>query len=824
MEVTQKKSNQIIFKDIQSLNLLDINFRTLAIGLQLKLKYINNYSVFKNKFIKIYFKDLKKKNFEFQRKYFFYHPISEQRFFCEFKINKKDLLFEKNTCILSVNRQGISVKNFLSKIYRIEKYRGAFINLSYFNKSKNFISGQRPKSKNPAAAFGGPKTAEKPPLNFFYQRVSKKIKLNTHALFYLFLKKSASLKNFTKKWIRQNKKFKLKIINWKNTPTHKYIFLIHLLDFLNTQQILKGFTKKKKVKIGQNAYIRIFICINKKSEYKKYEKTNNQNKLNEPTPRCAKAALKRLPSGPKGASVDTRQAGAPQVSKRGIKRLPECASRPPRANSKGANVGQSDKIFYSYFKNGKYRLNNFGILICSVKKNKFPQTSSNSFSDFFVEGFTLFFFKFKSTVFLKSLWSILYKKNFKNIYIPRLGFSTFTTKNRIKYESQSTWYFFGDYKTGRFSARYSTYLKNKKLSQLNPGKKIFLIGEVLPQSLTSVSIGIFKYKAVSFINRVYSNKLQKKVLDFYLNSYYILLKNFYLLKNFKIRFSKQKPKKPIFNNFYPIFNYKDFSFFTNSTTTNMNNCKVESISKKSLKYFLFYNKNNFHNYSIRYFKSKIMPSVVKEKKFRIYKKNLNRSFFLLIRTLSLYKCFKFTNKNINNFFSLNFIYYKKIKFFRIKKVNFTILNALKRPELNLIYKKCLTSTSRQNGLCYQSNFLLIPLFDKKFKLFLISILPIFLRRLTKLSYKYKTIHENTNILKINLVKTNRLKISKNFCNLKIIQKNFFQSFENQIFIRFFLSVDCGEIIAQKTAEKRPPRKCFFYQKFRFFFMENKSNK
>nr|AYC64464.1 RNA polymerase b-subunit [Pseudochlorodesmis sp. HV01306c] len=181
-----------------------------------------------------------------------------------------------------------------------------------------------------------------------------------------------------------------------------------------------------------------------------------------------------------------------------------------------------------------------------------------------------------------------FKKNFKNIHLNTNINDSPQTQIHLENVSFSHWVFFGDYATKFDKKQNATYFKNfsqqknsfsenlqlnnkvtkvnfkhnpiiynsidrfkndnqkfyKKTSVINDS--FFLLDSFLPQSLIQST-----YES-NLKNKVHSFKIQKIILDFYFNFWNIILKNYYFIKNCKIRFLQSRPKKPIYNIF--IFN------------------------------------------------------------------------------------------------------------------------------------------------------------------------------------------------------------------------------------------------------------------------------
>nr|AYC65718.1 RNA polymerase b-subunit [Udotea sp. TZ0819] len=397
-------------------------------------------------------------------------------------------------------------------------------------------------------------------------------------------------------------------------------------------------------------------------------------------------------------------------------------------------------------------------------------------------------------------------------------------KNRLTYFSsniiQEKWCFFG-HKSKNTS---STYLKNflqKKKSLL---KNIFVLEEILPNSIISQK---------SLIN-VDLTKIHRKTINYYLNIYCFFLKNFSFLKNFKIRFLNKKPQKPI----HKFVNFKEniqkkyslkvsmqknkniqkkyslkVSMQKNKNIqnllkiqTNKYNEQVESISKKSLIFRKIKISKNFQKYKIRYFKSTIPET---KKSLKLFKKSFNKTFFIFF---SPFKCWIFRIKNQNYLYSVN-INKKQIvaklgpAIGFLKNLRFSVFKKIKILLLNKYSKKIKKSKKKFFSF---SNKKFQKLKNKDLKLQLVNILPVsFHLKLFLYSPKFKLFFEKN----ISLFSKN-----KNI-NLKIIQNNKKNSFETQMFLRFFLFFTNSEILSPLSRIKKHTNNILFTNTENYFSHE-----
>ena len=93
----------------------------------------------------------------------------------------------------------------------------------------------------------------------------------------------------------------------------------------------------------------------------------------------------------------------------------------------------------------------------------------------------------------------------------------------------------------------STLRSPRRENQPSFLNKKYLFDQILPRSLVRSESGILK---ISKYNKLGFSQLQKWILDNYFHSYLLIIKNFFLLKNFENRFFQSRPKKPIYNQFY----------------------------------------------------------------------------------------------------------------------------------------------------------------------------------------------------------------------------------------------------------------------------------
>ena len=377
---------------------------------------------------------------------------------------------------------------------------------------------------------------------------------------------------------------------------------------------------------------------------------------------------------------------------------------------------------------------------------------------------------------------------------------TYFSDNNI----QEKWCFFGHKSKNYFS----TYFKNffQKNKSLHFKKKILktntlVLEELLPQS-------IFQKSSIN----VNLTKIQQKTINSYFNIYYFFLENFSFLKNFKIRFLNKKPQKPIqkFVNFRENIQKKYSSkvsmqrnkniqnFF--KIQTNKYNEKEESISKKSLIFRKIKISKNFQKYKIRYLKS----SIPKKKQYsKLFKKNFNKTFFLFSSPL---KYWTFRIKNQNYLCSVN----KKqvvrpgpaIGF--LKNLRFLLFNKIKTllPN-NYKYLKKIKQLKKNPFL----NAKFQKLKNRDLKLQLVNILPASFYLKLFLHYPKFKLFSEKNISLFSKIKD---------VNFKIIQKNFYYSFETQIFLRFFLFFSNSEILRPNSKLKKHANNILFTNTENYF--------
>ena len=284
-------------QEILSLNSGEIHFENFVLSMKTKFDFlrqknnVNKFSILSAEFCSIW---------------------KEQKncFFQEFDLTDKSIPFTQ----VIVNQYN---KSFVRQFSKIPIF---FKNLGYFSKSKQilntkFLSAEFREIKN------FPQSWDMPPTTFWgkiakyfintsydffpillFQTKYKKINQNlfiffinrqgiykykirkiyfaftninqtfqtnkTNFLNYLFPQNF--IKNFCSNWIRQNFKFKPRILHWKNVPISQYIFIMNSLKRTFLHQSKYYFWKFKKqqnqLKIGNNVYIRILVFLKKKNQ------------------------------------------------------------------------------------------------------------------------------------------------------------------------------------------------------------------------------------------------------------------------------------------------------------------------------------------------------------------------------------------------------------------------------------------------------------------------------------------------------------------------------------------------------------------------------
>nr|YP_009519700.1 RNA polymerase b-subunit [Udotea flabellum]AYC65625.1 RNA polymerase b-subunit [Udotea flabellum] len=442
------------------------------------------------------------------------------------------------------------------------------------------------------------------------------------------------LKNLHPHWIRQRWKVQPRILHWKNLPifVQKYIFLTRFLENLNIQKkisignnpkilqykfqnqtfphqskcFLWKFQKRKNLlKIGENVYIRILLCL----------KRNNQKSTD------LQISISLIEKYSKNIYFQEI------IKNRFLSCLPVWnRGRGTDLNNIASNIlewrffGQKSENPYStYFKN-------------FLQKKRSLSFQNNDFSVFpSFQNCVAFGVPEENIFLLEEIlpYSILTgvtgidsnSQAQKALPVPSLmGIGT-GVGLRLRKHGQAS-------KGGRSTRRHATHLGYGRAHvhpigavELELGRSFRADDQLPPLEASRYSICNSIY-----LKKMNFTKLQKKNIDFFFNVYCFLFKNFYFLKNFQTRFTNRKFQKPI-QKFLElqmelskkkIFkkNIRKKSSLQKNRTflniqnllkiqTNKYNQQVESISKKSLISLQNRIQNDFQNYKIRYLKSAI---------------------------------------------------------------------------------------------------------------------------------------------------------------------------------------------------------------------------
>ena len=882
--------NRKVFTDAKS-------FQTWMIGLPEGEKYIysNNqiFPIFPKHFQVHFFKKRASKTFQYRlmntyssKREFFLSETSliSSKFFCEFQKIQKNWVFHENACLFFLNRQGhfcsknIAASNRNSKIGMKITYS---VGLQCSKFSKFFKQYEYNSSK----------------IGFwsFSSSSSSKPQIFIKSLFsLLFLKKSRLFQNRPFYWVRQTIKVQPRILHWQSLPTYKYIFLINFLKSLsrlqnnNTVQYKttlhwssrvkpfsplknKNFWRKrkeiwKKNKIGLYSFVRVFFCI-EISDFWNFKHVIDLAIIQKNFPLSYKSS--KLHSSI--FSIRT-----PLLKNWHIKNF---------SNDRTIQVLNGQELirvqsmeYSNFLLEGLLKISLFFKPINKVFRSNFGEFKDIQFQQFWLSGLNTHIFYKK------------FKQNFQNIHFQGASAASLAASPKEIFPTSFQWKFFGDYSI--IQKQYPTYLKNfiknnkarkkiekKEMSklELTPRRLQIEMEEKVPptnneriqsckifpsfkniQSVISANerLAIFLLEKIGpqlgrkWTNKIFriSSKLQKWTLDFYFDSYFFILPNFFLIKNFETRFFQSSPKEPIMFCFgtskycpkekVPPSNWLQNEILTKYFARGKSNVErnksyrlvmdsrdsfqeitdffqyehIEYISKKSYR-FNDGVVQNFKKYSTRYLKSQIIS-----KKFspdhgsnshtlwKMHSENL--ILFLLQKLDKKFRCFVFnlSEKNFENFYSISFF---SSPFLPRQNREFFRVSSSRKMKSQLCFKLFVTIqmflSSFQNfkaaaedyskkysvkNLFLSSSFV----FDRKLQLVLISTIPI-------LSYSHnalKAIYEKSHSLKIHITKTK----CKNFLfpsegppqTFQIIKKNSFRSFEIQIFIRFFLPFSFGEIL------------------------------
>ena len=568
---TVEKFNRILWNNRKASTEVK-SFQTWMIGLppegKVEEKYLYNqiFPIFQKHFQVHFLKKRASKTFKYRlmntyssKREFFLSETSliSSKFFCEFQKIQKNWVFHENTCLFLLNRQGhfcseniaasnrnskIGMRNPISVGLQCSKFSKFFKKYEYNSSKIGFWS--------------------------FSSSSSAKPQIFIKSLFsFLFLKKSRLFQNRPFYWVRQTRKVQPIIIHWQGLPTYKYIFLINFLKslsrlqntntvqykttactsagkFLDSLLLHKNkqynFWRKRKevwenIKIGLYSFVRIFFCI-EISDFWNFQHVIDLAIIK----KNFSLSYKRLHS-----SIFSIR--APLLKNWHIKNF---------SNDRTIQVLNGQELirvqsmeYSNFLLEGLLKISLFFKPINKVFRSNFGEFIQ--FQQFWLSGLNRHIFYKK------------FKQNFQNIHFQ--GNEMFPTSFQ--------WKFFGDYSI--IQKQYPTYSKNfiknnkarkkvekkemkfptnneriqsckifpsfKNLQSVISAKNmpIFLLEKIGPQSLISSG-----RKLSNKIFRI-SSKLQKWTLDFYFDSYFFILQNFFLIKNFETRFFQSSPKEPI---------------------------------------------------------------------------------------------------------------------------------------------------------------------------------------------------------------------------------------------------------------------------------------
>ena len=668
----------------------------------------------------------------------------------------QNFIFQKNTCILHLNRQGY-LKFF--GLYQDRKTRFFFQNQQQWRIQTKKI-GTNFHQKNffnqlPVLSFFPTSRGIYRKPNFSIQKF-RQISFLFSLLFFNRLK---FLQNRPYNWKRQNFQRRPRIIHWKNFSNHKYLFFINFFQPLLTNTDSK-FIQKAQRKMGFYSSIRVFFYQEKSRKFK------NSLKI-------------------------------PPLEKKSFE---------PNRNFFQLQILFSKNLL----KKSQQKTH----ILFEFNKLTFWKINSTLYSSFFLQGFQEIFVQKKFDKSWKNIQDNLFQLFFKK-QLNNFQFETFK-----KSSTNDIWEFLGEnlFKTNQFPTYLKTfvYKKNrsrqfknafytiwssfrsfskKKRKQKSSSKPIFFLEKIFPSSITEGSTileNCFFQKKIFPLNcQIFLVTLQKWRLDFSLKPYSFLVQNFCLIKNFEMRFSQKFPKKPVYKSFFLkketqlIHHYK-----IQKSNRDFQNFYVEYISKKSstLEYGFHQLENeltkNLNIYSLRFCPSLLIPRRFKEHLI-MGRKNILKKIFLKLENQYL-TCRKQT-----------FSFSKIQKKFTKKPIhpNFQIFAYIKKP-----LQKLLSSKNPKFKIYYfirvnEFSFFFIPFSKRKFQISLSSLQPYQIS--SKGSSKLDRILENTNLLTMRFLKIQDLGNGENFQknSFQIIQKEFHPlCFEKLIFIRFYLPFIDGEII------------------------------
>nr|YP_009518890.1 RNA polymerase b-subunit [Boodleopsis pusilla]AYC64797.1 RNA polymerase b-subunit [Boodleopsis pusilla] len=521
----------------------------------------------------------------------------------------KNFLFQKNTCVLSLNRQG-HIKFF--GIYQDRKAPSSVPTHKQWSiQTKKIL----PDSQN--IGFLAPlKKTNQNPRNLLFSISQKKL-FSIFSL--LFFDRCQFFSNRPNHWHRQNIQRQPVLMHWKNVSNHKYLFFMHFFYPLSIRIpfVIDRFQQKRQRKIGFFSSIRVFFYQQKFPIH--FVEGFKRLQISSP--------LDHQSCDPNGQFCQFLVSLQILFYQNIMKKFQ-----------------QKKGLIHSLFE--------MTTLFCQ------PSLPSTFYSLFFVQGFREIFILNKSLKNTENsdLSTLFIHHRFFKKHFQKFHFETFTQPS-----TKDRWNFFGDQENFFQTHQWPTYMKTfvdkktrlrpftnalwtlwpplsskkkkGKRKRLSNGKASFFLEKILPSSLTEGSTllenSFFHNKNFPFNCQILSGKLQKWRLDGSIKAYASIVQNCALIKNFTMRFSQKRPKRPLYHicvlkketqfmHQYKIHQLKQLGMKRVKThrfhrSRDFENFYVEYISKKSSTLEDGFHQlekaqpKNLHNYTLRFSPSFLIP-------------------------------------------------------------------------------------------------------------------------------------------------------------------------------------------------------------------------
>ena len=456
----------------------------------------------------------------------------------------KNFFFQKNTGVVQITRQGF-LKFF--GIYQ-ERQTPSFFQNPYQRRlqTQRIATDFHPKNfvnQRPIVRFFP--TSRAPQSSRFCFSIKKKKCRQMTFFSVLFFDRLKFFQNRQPlpQWPRQNLQRQPLLLHWKNLSNHKYLFLMNFFQPLNLfSSIELIFQQKVPMTLGVLCSLRVLFYQEKST---KFDPLLAQNQ-NWPFSTCSVSA-----------PLDPQNGELHQAFFQFLVSL--------------------QMLFYKNLLKKFQQKKRLTHSLFELTQLTVSKTQSTLYSLFFLQGFReIFLHKKGEKRLFASPFPVFLNQQFFKKPLNHLQFETFKKPSKM-----DVWRFFGEsvpllkthqrptyLKTWIYPNTSSRQLKNafctiwppfqhlsrKKRKSKRSAKYFFYLAKILPFSLREGSPlfenGFFQKTIFPLNYQIFSAKLQKWKLDFYIKPYASIVQNFCLIKNFEMRFSQKFPKKPIEKNFF----------------------------------------------------------------------------------------------------------------------------------------------------------------------------------------------------------------------------------------------------------------------------------